>query len=388
MNLPSFVGIRLHHGVKKGQGFGEFPRRLQHKPARGREFYRSGDPCHPCPEFRGGRHVGPFELDLVVPHQDRGQTGLRPEDPEPPQIEESPGRFRQPPEPVRQLALQGVHLEELLGVGQPLVEGHLLLGVLHVVVGKEGVHLGGEPRLRAILQGHPLQLAHRLLHQPHVHLEPHRDDMPRLLATQDVPRPADLQIAHGQGEPAAQLVELGDGPQPLHGGLGEHPAGGHEKIAGRLLHAAPHPAAKLIELGQTEGVGAVDDHGVHRRNVEPALDDHGGHQHVDALLHELVHHLFQRPLRHLAVGHRHPELGHQLLHIDAHAVDGRHAVVHEEGLPAAVRLPEQRLLDQLPVELGDLRLHRHPALGRGLDHGDVAHAQQRHVQACAGWAWR
>ena len=65
----------------------------------------------------------------------------------------------------------------------------------------------------------------------------------------------------------------------------------------------PDPAAQLVELGEPEGVGTVDDQGVGARNVEPGFDDGGAEQQVRLAMHEAEHHLLQLPFLHLAVGH-------------------------------------------------------------------------------------
>ena len=51
-----------------------------------------------------------------------------------------------------------------------------------------------------------------------------------------------------------------------------------------------------------------------------------------------------------------------------------------EALPGARDFPLEGLLDEALVELADVRSDRPAALGRCLDHGDVAQPRQRHVQ--------
>ena len=85
-------------------------------------------------------------------------------------------------------------------------------------------------------------------------------------------------------------------------------------------------------------------------------------------------------LVHLPVGHRHLGLRHQRADALGEVLDRLHPVVHEEGLAAAGPLALDRLLDQVLVVLAHVGLHRPPALGRGLDHRDVAQAGQRHLQ--------
>ena len=61
-------------------------------------------------------------------------------------------------------------------------------------------------------------------------------------------------------------------------------------------------------------------------------------------------------------------------------VDRLDAVVQEERLAPALVLALERLADELLVVVADVGLDRAPALGRRLDHADVAHAGQRHLQ--------
>ena len=61
-------------------------------------------------------------------------------------------------------------------------------------------------------------------------------------------------------------------------------------------------------------------------------------------------------------------------------VDVLDAVVDEENLPAAVQLPHHRVADQLALEARHAGLHGQPVLRRRLQVGDVAQAQQAHVQ--------
>ena len=61
-------------------------------------------------------------------------------------------------------------------------------------------------------------------------------------------------------------------------------------------------------------------------------------------------------------------------------VDVLDAVVQEERLPAARLLALERLLDEVLVVLADVGLDRAAALGRGLDHGDVAQPGEAHLQ--------
>jgi len=111
-----------------------------------------------------------------------------------------------------------------------------------------------------------------------------------------------------------------------------------------MMRTADTPA-QLIQLGETEAVGAVDDDGVGVGNVDAGLDDGGAYQHVKTMVIEIRHHPFQVALAHLSVGHRHPCLGNQRLEFARLFFDGLHIVVQEEQLTAAADFTQAGLLD-------------------------------------------
>ena len=80
--------------------------------------------------------------------------------------------------------------------------------------------------------------------------------------------------------------------------------GGNQQVGiGPAIRAA-HAPAQLIELGQSQAVGAIDQDGVAERNVEAVLDDGGRDQDVGFVMHEFQHHFFQFAFRHLPVAQR------------------------------------------------------------------------------------
>ena len=60
-----------------------------------------------------------------------------------------------------------------------------------------------------------------------------------------------------------------------------------------MLMAAADAPAKLVQLGQSEAVGTIDDDRVGPGNVETVLDDRRRDQHVGAVFDEVEHHLFE-----------------------------------------------------------------------------------------------
>ena len=79
---------------------------------------------------------------------------------------------------------------------------------------------------------------------------------------------------------------------------------------GLVLVTADAPA-QLVKIAQAETIRAVDDDRVRVRNIEAALDDRGGEQHIRLAVDELGHHLLQIVAVHLAVADDDARLGHE-----------------------------------------------------------------------------
>jgi hypothetical protein len=142
----------------------------------------------------------------------------------------------------------------------------------------------------------------------------------------------------------------------------------------------PTRPADLIELGQAEHVGAVDDQGVGRRDVEAAFDDRGGEQHVVLALVEGRHHVFQLGRGHLPVPDHVLDLGHlgaeELLDL-LQVLDARHDVI---GLAAAILLAQQGLAQGHRVERADIGAHRQAIDRRRGDDRHFPNAAERHLE--------
>ena len=83
--------------------------------------------------------------------------------------------------------------------------------------------------------------------------------MPGLLAAQDVAGAADLEVGQGDLEARAELRGVEDRLEPLARLVRQPlPAAVQEVRVGAPGRAAD-PAAELVELGEPEGVRAVDD---------------------------------------------------------------------------------------------------------------------------------
>jgi len=198
-----------------------------------------------------------------------------------------------------------------------------------------GVHRDLQLQLLGLLQRAAAQLGHGLGQQLHVHVVADQGDVPGLVGPEQVAGAADLQVLHGDGHARAQVLVGGHGGQPLVGGLGDGPLGRVEEVGVGPLAGAADPAAQLVELGQAEGVGPVDDQGVGRGDVDARLDDGGANKNIVIFVPELEHNSLELVLAHLAVGDGHPGLGDGLADLVGDPVDGVDPVVDEEGLALA-----------------------------------------------------
>ena len=147
-----------------------------------------------------------------------------------------------------------------------------------------------------------------------------------------------------------------------------------------MARRAAHAAAKLVELGQTQLVGVLDDQGVDVGDVDAGLDDGGADQNPDLAVGHALHDVAELLLVHLAVGHGH--LGVRVAGCKARGalVDGGHAVVQIVDLPAPTELAGDGVVQNRLVVLEHEGLHRVAVLGRLFDGGHIADARERHVE--------
>ena len=195
-----------------------------------------------------------------------------------------------------------------------------------------------------------------------------------------LPAPADLEIGQRDLEPGAQLGGVEDRLQSLAGLVAQPLAAAVEQIGVGAPRRATNPPTKLVELGQAEGVGAIDDDRVGVRDVQPRLDDRGAHQDVGGAVGEGDHHLLERAFGHLAVADHEPDVGQHPAQLLGLRLDRLDPVVDVEDLAAAIELADDRVADQPGRRLGDPRLDRQPILRRRLDDAQVPDPRERQVE--------
>jgi hypothetical protein len=140
---------------------------------------------------------------------------------------------------------------------------------------------------------------------------------------------------------------------------------------------SPHAPAQLVQLREPEVVGAVHEHRIRVRHVEPRFDDHRGHQHIDIAIHEPMHDVLELLLPHLAVRDAEPCARNNARDVVGHCLNRLDAVVDEEHLPAAIQLARDAFVDQPVVQRLHVREHRRPVARRRLHQRHVAEAGER-----------
>ena len=133
-------------------------------------------------------------------------------------------------------------------------------------------------------------------------------------------------------------------------------------------------------MPESESIGSVDENCVDRRDIDTGLDDHCTDETVVLPFKEVEHDFLELARRHLAVSHRKPNVGQQLLEILRKPVNGLDTVVDEIDLSRALNLPSDRIDNATLVEGKDLRVDGEAILRRCVDDGHVARAHERHVQ--------
>ena len=225
-----------------------------------------------------------------------------------------------------------------------------------------------------------LALLDRLGQQAGVQIEPDGRHVPGLLATQDVPGAADLQVGQRDLEAGAKLGRVEDRLEALAGLVRETLPTAIQQVGVGPPGGPPHPAAELVELGQPERICPIDDDRVGVRDVQAGLDDGGAHEDVRGTTGKGEHDLLQGALRHLTVPDHDPDAGQHRAQLLRLGLDRLDPVVHVEDLAAAVELAQDRVLDQAGRGFRHPRLDRQPVLRRRLDDAHVANAGERQVE--------
>ena len=141
-----------------------------------------------------------------------------------------------------------------------------------------------------------------------------------------------FEVAHGNFETTAEGRVVANRAQTFEGRFTQRLVGGVKQVGVRALATSTNASTQLMELTQAESIGAVDNHRVHRRQVDAGLDDCRADQHVKASLPKVNHHSLECAFIHLAVRDNDASIGHQLSDAASHLVNIGDAVVDEKDL--------------------------------------------------------
>ena len=201
-------------------------------------------------------------------------------------------------------------------------------------------------------------------------------DVAGLLVAKEIAGAADVEIVRGELEAGAECVERLQHLEAALGLLRNFPrARQRQQRIGAELGAAD-PATQLIDLRQSEHIGAMHDQSVRGRNVEAGFDDSGRKEHVIFAIVERAHHAFEHRRRHLAVGDRDAHLRHVLVEERFGVGEILDARTDVKRLSATIALAQQRFAHHDRIERRDEGADRKAIDRRGGDDRHVAYARK------------
>ena len=180
-----------------------------------------------------------------------------------------------------------------------------------------------------------LQFADSLFQETHVGIEADGVDVAMLLAPQQIPGAAKLQIQRGDLEAGSQVAELLQRRQALARDFAELGIGRHQQVGVSAAVGAAHAAAKLIQFRKALPFRIFDNNGICKGNVQAVFYYGSTYQNIELMPHEPQHGLLQFGLAHLAVAHANPGTWREFLNHGGALPNGIHLIMQEIDLPAA-----------------------------------------------------
>ncbi len=204
---------------------------------------------------------------------------------------------------------------------------------------------------------------------------------PRLARAEELTGAAELKVDLGDAE---AVLGGHQGVDALPGLLGEVP--GVEQDAVGLPGTAADAPTQLVELGQAEALGVLDQHDRSVGHVDADLDHGGRDEEVDLAGLEPAHDGLLVLDAQSAVQEAHAEIGEDVAGEMASHVGSRFEIhglrlldqgIHDVDLAAFLHLLAQELVDLGPLALrAGHRLHRSPARRQLVEHAHVEIAVQ------------
>ena len=156
--------------------------------------------------------------------------------------------------------------------------------------------------------------------------------------------------------------------------------GFEQQVAIGFVLVPPHPAPQLVKIRQAIPIGIIDENRIGVGNIQSAFDDRRRDQHVEFAGDEVRHDFFEITFVHLAMADAKPRFGHEGFELLSNQVDVVDAIVDKKDLAAAIDFTQDRVANDFVVESQDLGGDGSPILRWRFQVGNIAHADQRHVQ--------
>ena len=172
-----------------------------------------------------------------------------------------------------------------------------------------------------------LQLADGLIQQPHIGIEADGVDVAMLLASQQIPGAAKLQVEGRDLEAGPQVAELLQRRQALARDLAQFGVGRHQQVGVSAAVGAAHPSPKLIQFRQALPFRIFDNDGVSEGDIQAIFYNCSTNQDVELMPHESQHGLLQFGLAHLTMSHTNPGSRREFLNHGGALPDGVHLIV-------------------------------------------------------------
>ena len=234
-----------------------------------------------------------------------------------------------------------------------MIEFHPERKFVDVGLGKAGVkgklHLGFVERDGALL----LEGVDRPFEEFAIEMETDGGDLSRLLDAEDIAGAADLKIPHGDLHPAAVAARFDEGVEPFARRFWEADVFGDQEIGIGGAIPAADAAAKLVEVCEAVGVGAVDENRICIGNIDPVFDDGRCKEDVDLPLLEAMEQGVDVIGVHLAVDDADAGGRNEFLYYFAFAVDRFDPVVDEKCLSSPRQFSHEGILDEFRIGFCD-----------------------------------
>src|SRR5690606_23859697 len=145
-----------------------------------------------------------------------------------------------------------------------------------------------------------------------------------------------------------------------------------EHIGISLNLRATDTASQLIELGQTELLGIVDDQRISIGKVDPVFNDRRRDQNIVFSFFKGHNAFFQVRSFELPMGHNDPQIGENALELVRHRINRLHSIVQEIHLPSPGNFPVNGFLDEDLAIASYFGNNRQPARWRRSNDRNVA----------------